>query len=314
MRHYSRVPLVVKNSTGYTEWAIHKSCKLWGKKAKNKTLVTHFSFKQYGKKNNFCCCCCEGNQMLTVYQYRCNDSLTIHLCFKFQATLSTFFFWLSIWDSRRTPSPHHLVLARLPKFPTQRSFLFTEGTVFHNLFKTQPLFNIFKRIKMLKINNCTMQFSRIVFFIGSFLNALGRLNLLFIDIAVAPKGQSPVEVKWHPAMLTFLRQLREHGAKRNKVFFFNQARSKLVGCYLLCSNRVCQRGVFSPALVYVPTPLFLSSLINPYWWAKCFRPICLADLWGPLCYWLDTGCTLSTHIQTDAGPRRALTCQFLILC
>lgn len=68
--------------------------------------------------------------------------------------------------------------------------------MFHNLFKTQPLFNIFKRIKMLKINNRTMQFSRLFFFfIGSFLNALGRLNLLFIDIAVAPKGQPPVEVK-----------------------------------------------------------------------------------------------------------------------
>lgn len=52
----------------------------------------------------------------------------------------------------------------------------------------------------------------------------------------------------------------------------------------------------------------LSSLINPYWWAKCFRPACLADLWEPAWYWPAAGCTLSTRWLCYA-----LTSWFLIL-
>lgn len=88
-------------------------------------------------------------------------------------------------------------------------------------------------------------------------------------------------VKWH------LGKLKIKLVKRKEIIFLWKCSQIYSTCFNLCLDWIIHQ--------LSCCSFFVSPLINPYWWVKCFRPVCLTDLWEAVCYWPDSACTLSTH-------------------
>lgn len=141
------------------------------------------------------------------------------------------------------------LLARLPKFLTQLSF-HSQGEPCLVIYLKHELFNILKWIKMLKINNRIMQFSRCVFYWFIFKCSWDGWTSC---LSISPwhlKGSfllrlNDIQQCWH------FRQLSEHSTRRNK-----ESR-KRVGCLLFCFYCAwIERSieVFSPQLLSISWP------------------------------------------------------------
>lgn len=172
-------------------------------------------------------------------------------------------------------------------------------------------------MNMLKINWCTIQLHPLhpthhahqhPTWLGVWTQS-GQSQSLFIHHTVASKGQllsglNNLQRRWH------FRELSDECVDAAEVFPFktNTVESQQDARSLPFTVRHVRRfstAFSSSSLVFFylflpsshPPPLSSDPQRNLYWWAKCFRPPCPADLWEPACYWLATG----LHIKHTAA-------------